>query len=300
MFELPQSQIKSDTFAMMNFLDVEWRNDTKLDQMQAWLVPDKTMTKAEQQSIQWTANLHISLKNWIKAWYYQEYYFQRWRWYIENFDDSMKKFMLLSSDFEWSWVSLRKDEFLTKQVPYIMVWSKDDINAINEQQKNYLNVLYPIITADPLTPEVSKNIFKRLVYKINWLQSNIINWICPYSPSERKAKTYVEEINMDYMPKTLLSNPWADFFTYWLYIQKAEDSELKAKILWVLNKILMDQWMEPQQQQMTQGMQPSGWNTQMANSAASQMISQNAAQSATPEPISRWSIAEPEWQKAVA
>jgi len=47
-------------------------------------VPDKTMTKAEQQAVQGNANNLISLQNSIKARYYQEYYFQRWRGYLEN------------------------------------------------------------------------------------------------------------------------------------------------------------------------------------------------------------------------
>jgi hypothetical protein len=56
-----------------------------------------------------------------------------------------------------------------------MIGTTDDINAINEKQKQYLNLLYPQIVADQTTPEVSKNIFKRLVHKVNGLQSNIIN-----------------------------------------------------------------------------------------------------------------------------
>jgi hypothetical protein len=79
MFELPQSQIKSDTFAMMDRIDAEANKDVKIDSLQAGLVPDKSMTKAEAQQIQANANLMVSLKNGIKSWYYQEFYFQRWR-----------------------------------------------------------------------------------------------------------------------------------------------------------------------------------------------------------------------------
>jgi hypothetical protein len=48
-----------------------------------------------------------------------------------------------------------------------MIGSNDDINAINEQQKNYLNVLYPQISADLEMPDVCKRIFKRLVHRVN-------------------------------------------------------------------------------------------------------------------------------------
>jgi len=266
MYELPQSQIRWDTFSMINSIDAEANKDVKIDSLQAGLVPDKSMTKAEAQQIQANANLMVSLRNGIKSWYYQEFYFQRWRWYLENFKDWKKKFALLSSDFEWKGVEFQKDEFLTKQIPYIMIGTTDDINAVNEKQKQYLNLLYPQITADQTTPEVSKNIFKRLVHKVNGLQSNIINGIVPYSPSERQSKQYVEMVNMDYMPKTIFDNPNLDFFTLRLYMQKAEDGEIKDKILNVLNQMLIDQWLEGKQQQMTEN--------SMANSAANMQMSQ--------------------------
>jgi len=277
MYELPQSQIRWDTFSMINSIDAEANKDVKIDSLQAGLVPDKSMTKAEAQQIQANANLMVSLRNGIKSWYYQEFYFQRWRWYLENFKDWKKKFALLSSDFEWKGVEFQKDEFLTKQIPYIMIGTTDDINAVNEKQKQYLNLLYPQITADQTTPEVSKNIFKRLVHKVNGLQSNIINGIVPYSPSERQSKQYVEMVNMDYMPKTIFDNPNLDFFTLRLYMQKAEDGGIKDKILNVLNQMLIDQWLEGKQQQMT--------DNSMANSAANISMAQNANQSQ--EPINR-------------
>jgi len=79
MYELPQSQIKSDTFTMMDRIDSEANKDSKIDALQSGLVPDKTMTKAEAQQIQGNANNMVSLKNGIKAWFYHELYFQRWR-----------------------------------------------------------------------------------------------------------------------------------------------------------------------------------------------------------------------------
>ena len=62
--------------------------------------------------------------------------FQRWRWYLENFKDGEEKRVLLNADFEWTGASLSKDQFITKQMPYIMVGATEDINAINEKDKN--------------------------------------------------------------------------------------------------------------------------------------------------------------------
>jgi hypothetical protein len=101
MFELPQSQIKTDVFSMINAIDSEANKDVKIDALQAGLVPDKSMTKAEAQQIQGNANNMISLKNGIKSWFYQEFYYQRWRGYLENFTEGKKKFALLNVDFMW-------------------------------------------------------------------------------------------------------------------------------------------------------------------------------------------------------
>lgn len=268
MFELPQSQIKSDTFTMMDRIDSESNKDSKVDALQSWLVPDKSMTKAEAQQIQSNANNMVSLKNWIKAWFYHELYFQRWRWYMENFEDGQKKFALLSADFEWKWISLTKDQFLTKQMPYIMIWSNEDIMAVNEKQKQYINMLYPQIVADPETPSICKKIFKRLAHRINGLQANVVNSFLQYDPSERKAIEYVWMLNMGYMPKTIFDDTNIDLYTLRIYIQKAEDSEDKDKILSVLNKALLQLWLN--------GTVPQGQpqDNSMSNSAANMQMSQ--------------------------
>jgi hypothetical protein len=61
MAELPTSNIKQDVMTMSNILEREATMDTKQDQMQMGIVPDKTMTKAEQQSVQSNANMLSSL-----------------------------------------------------------------------------------------------------------------------------------------------------------------------------------------------------------------------------------------------
>ena len=49
-------------------------------------------------------------------------------------------------------------------MPYIMVGATEDINAINEQQKQTLTTLYPIVTNDPDIKPINKTIFKRLFH----------------------------------------------------------------------------------------------------------------------------------------
>lgn len=84
-------------------------------------MPDKSMTKAEAQQLQANANMQLSVKNTIKQRFYKDYYFQRWRGYLENFKDGEEKRVLLNADFERTGQTLSKDQFVTKQMPYIMV-----------------------------------------------------------------------------------------------------------------------------------------------------------------------------------
>ena len=87
MYELPQSQIKTDVWNMMSCLETEAKYDSKIDSLQQGLMPDKSMTKAEAQQIQANANMQLSVKSTIKQRFYRDYYFQRWRGYLENFKD---------------------------------------------------------------------------------------------------------------------------------------------------------------------------------------------------------------------
>jgi len=75
--------------------------------------------------------------------------------------------VLLNTDFEWTGQTLEKDQFITKQMPYIMVGASEDISAMNEKQKNTLMTLYPLIVNDPEIKPVNKAIFKRLYLRAN-------------------------------------------------------------------------------------------------------------------------------------
>ena len=264
MYELPQSQIKTDVWNMMSWLETEAKYDSKIDSLQQGLMPDKSMTKAEAQQIQANANMQLSVKNTIKQRFYRDYYFQRWRWYLENFKDWEEKWVLLNADFEWTGQTLSKDQFITKQMPYIMVGATEDINALNEKDKNTLMMLYPIITNDPEIKPVNKAIFKRLYLRATGLKPNTVNSIFAYTPEERIAKSYVDMVNLGVKPTSLFKRTDLDFYTVWLYMQKADDGDLKDEILEKLNWLLLELWETPT---------ISMWN-EMANSAANMMMAQ--------------------------
>ena len=269
MSEIPTATIKQDTMTMNTILEREAVMDTKQDQMQMWVVPDKTMTKAEQQSVQGNANMlsALNMKTYLRGEY--DFRFLRWRTYQEYFSISDEKFLLMNQDFEWKSIGIKKDMFITKNNPFIITWSKSDIEAMNEKQKNYWNATLPIIMNDPEIPKISKLIAKRFTAKLNGMPQNSINQIYSLTPEERDAKGMVEYyINDDEMPLGMFENPNADYLTYWIYIQKANDNKTKEKVLSVLEKYLMQKWQDM-------------WVTQMneqANSASNIMQSQLAQQ----------------------
>lgn len=108
-------------------------------------------------------------------------------------------------------------------MPYIMVGASEDISAMNEQQKNTLMMLYPIITQDPDIKPVNKAIFKRLYLRATGLKPNTVNSIFAYTPEERVAKSYVDMVNLGVKPTSLFKRTDIDFYTVRLYMQKAED-----------------------------------------------------------------------------
>jgi len=80
---------------------------------------------------------------------------------------SDEKFILMSQDFEWKSIGIKKDSFKTKNNPFIITGSKSDIEAITEKQKQYRQATLPIIINDPDIPKISKLIAKRFTAKLS-------------------------------------------------------------------------------------------------------------------------------------
>lgn len=269
MREIPQPTIKQDVMTMNSIIEREATLDTKQDQMQMWIVPDKTMTKAEQQSVQSNANMLSSLNIKTYLWGEYDFAFLRWRTYQQYFSKSDEKFVLMAQDFEWKVQPIKRDGFKTKNNPFIITGSKSDIEALNEKQKLYWRMALPIIMNDPEIPQISKLIAKRFSAKLEWMPSNVINQIYALTADERRSKSYVEYyVNDNEMPKWLFNNPNFDYFTLWIYMQKAEDTDVKEQILRVLERYLIDQWTGWQIQQMNE----------QANTASNILMSQWASQ----------------------
>lgn len=286
MQELPVSTVKQDVWNMTQLIDSEAAKDTRLDRMQMGLVPDKTMTKAEQQSIQGNANLFIGLDLKTFLWWAYDFAFLRWRTYQEYFSKSDEKFILMEQDFEKRSISITKDKFKTKQNPFIRVWARSDIEALTEKQKQFRQMMLPVIINDPEIPAYSKLLAKRFSAKINGMPQNIVNQIYGLLPSERKAKQIVDfYLNDNEIPKNLFKDPNLDYNILWVYCQKAEKTEATEKVMRVLEQYLIDHW---GQQQMQMPQWPEQWaGNEQAASANNIMMSQAAGEQKGDNIISR-------------
>jgi len=72
------------------------------------------------------------------------------------------------------------------------------------------------------------------------MPQNMINSVYFLTPTERKARQYVEYfINKNIVPKSLFTSINDDYQTYWIYFQKADDTEAKTKVLNILEQYLL-------------------------------------------------------------
>lgn len=272
-FELPRSQIKADSLNMMTMLDNESALDVNLDNQQQGILTDRNVTATESQIVQANANIIWLLNNKINSRWDKAFWFQRWKGYQENFASADKKLLVIKSNFEYKSLALTKDEFLSKQVPFITVWTKADVEGQRQKEVMYRDKAIAMILQDTETPPASKNFAKRMRYRANWKTPNEINVLCPLTQYERKAYNYVSMVNMDVVPESIFNSPTDALRTYRVYIQKANETPAKAKVLETLQQAL---------ENVPMGGQVNEAFSEMANSSNNIAMSQ-AIQSKQPQ-----------------
>ena len=262
--ELPQTNIKTDTLSMFNFLESEANKATWVDQLQRGIVPDKTMTKAEAQQIQWNANLLSIRSEQVDARWLKEFWYLRWRSYNEFFSKGDKKSIILDTDFETDTEIFKKDEFEYSEMPYIKIGTINDLNAIDEKRKQFLSLYLPQVLQDPTKAQVTKDLMEREYLRLQGYSPNQINQFIPLSKVERyMIDDYIPMINFNVVPKMMIENVIEDIFTAYVYVQKAQPTDAKTIMLETLKSILKQP--TPQEQQ---------WWWAMSNSAANIQMSQ--------------------------
>ena len=229
--EIPRSQIKWDSFNMIQALDNEARLNTNIDMQQMGINSNGDTTATEAQILQANNNVIGLLNNKINSVWDKHFRFERWRSYQEFFSSKDKKNLTVNSNFEFKSLAITKDDFPTTQIPFVVVGTIGEIDGKKQQERQFRDKSLSLLLQDPNTPEVSKLIAKRMWMRCNRKTPNEINVLCPLLPAEKKAYEYMGMVNLNVVPKSIFNNPPEMFQTFWIYIQKAEGTAAKDTVL---------------------------------------------------------------------
>lgn len=95
-----------------------------------------------------------------------------------------------------------------------------------------------MLLQDPTMPDVSKSIAKRMLLRCNGKTPNEVNVLVPLTQFERKAMDYLSMVNINVVPKSIFNNPPESLRTFWVYLQKADNTSSKDVILGALQQAL--------------------------------------------------------------
>ena len=273
--EIPRSQIKADAMNMMTAIDNEARFDVSLDSQQQGILANRDVTATESQITQANANIIGLLNNKINSRWDKMFWFERWKGYQENFASADKKLLTINSNFEYKSMSLTKDDFFTRQIPFITVGTRADVDGQRQKDILFWDKTLAMYLQDPTVPDVSKNIAKRMRLRANGKTPNEINVLCPLSQYERKAYNYLNMVNMEIMPKSLLDNPTEAYPTFWVYLQKAENNTTKDKVLTALQSAM---------ENMPMGNPATAWAFAQMATSTNNITQSQAIQAPQPKP----------------
>ena len=238
--EIPRSQIKADSINMIQALDNEAMLDTNIDTLQQGIVSGWRTTATESQIAQANSNIIGLLNNKINAWWDKRFWFEWWKGYQENFSSVDKKSVVLVSNFEIKSFELGKDDFFTKQIPHIILWTKADLQSKNEKEQIFRDKYLWMVLNNPSVPDVSKRIAQRMCFRCNWKTPNEINVLVPLENDETVALGFVEMVNMWEVPRSIFSYPKEYLRTFWVYLQKAENNKAKDVVLQALRRAMIN------------------------------------------------------------
>ena len=288
--ELPRSQIKADSINMITALENEAMHDTNIDSLQQGIVSGGRTTATESQIAQANSNIIGLLNNKINAWGDKRFWFERWKGYQENFSEVDEKSVVIVSNFEIKSFPIKKDDFFTKQMPHIILWTKADLQSKNEKEQIFWDKYLWMVLNNPSTPDVSKRIAQRMCFRCNWKTPNEINVLVPLENDETVAINFVEMLNLNQVPKSMFQYPKEYLRTFWVYFQKAENTKAKDVVLQALRNAMVRL---PLQQQVNPQF------TEMANSSSNIAMSQ-AMQSADKQITSRQDLIPWQWSATAA
>ena len=288
--ELPRSQIKADSINMISALENEAMHDTNIDSLQQGIVSGGRTTATESQIAQANSNIIWLLNNKVNAWGDKRFWFERWKGYQENFSEIDEKNAVIVSNFEIKSLTLKKDDFFTRNIPHIILATKADLQSKNEKEQIFWDKYLWMMLNNPSTPDVSKRIAQRMCYRCNGKTPNEINVLVPLENDETVALQFVDMLNLNVVPQSMFKYPREYLRTFWVYFQKAENTKAKDVVLQALRNAMVNMPLQ-------QAQNPAF--TEMANSSSNIAMSQ-AMQSADKNIVSRQDLIPWQWSATAA
>lgn len=282
--QMPQEWLNQSTMSGMQLVDREAVYNTGLDNQQLGIRGDKSITATESQTIQSNSNLQMIKLNRVDMWGEKDFWKEWYKGYVANFSKGKDKMIVLKGDYEWDPSSyFKRDEFVLENDPYIKLVNKGDSDAFNEKQKQMLQVQVPLIMQNPDIPKAGKLMAQRLMYKANGFTANQINQLLPETHYETTAKNAIKMINAEVKPKALFKwlNPQTAkeaLTTYYIYIQQANDNDIKRQVLGAIKRALTNLWFSLDAMQSQQMNKMMNSNATMALNKSMQKWPQDGTQ----------------------
>ena len=79
-----------------------------------------------------------------------------------------------------------------------------------------------------------------MLLRCNGKTPNEINVLCPLTNAERKAMDIISIVNLNKIPQSMFDNPPEYLPTFWIYVQKADNTKAKDAVLSALQEALVN------------------------------------------------------------
>lgn len=269
-------QSSPSTLNLASILDMEAQSQSWQTSQNRWLPfwPETTLWQAKIQQV--NSNLLFSLDSECISRGEVNFWKNIWlRWLKEFLPQNEKKYARIWNGIASNEAMITGKDLLEHNDPDIVVESKKSAQEKNKQKLDYMMAREAVIMQNPAIPAVSKLFYQRDMEKYRWIPREEIYLKFPRTSDENRAIRYIKQINAWVMPEALFYS-WMDLWTYYIYLQKCTNNDIKKKVLATIEEMMMKEWLNKAQ---APAWGEWGWFEQLSNSMSSQLTSNIAQQS---------------------
>jgi hypothetical protein len=268
-------QADQSTINLANILDQEAQISTWWTSQQRGMPfwPNISATEAKMQQV--NSNIIFRIDSEVIGWWETGFWRDMWlRWLKEFLPANQKKFARIGNGLVSTDVEITKQDMDEHWEPDIIVQSKKAVRDSYKRKLDFMLAREAIVMQNPQVPAISKLFYQREIEKLMGTPREEIYLKYPRTPDEDRAMGYVAMINANVKPEALFYEGM-DLYTYYIYLQKAKNNDLKAQILNKIKELMQESWLSAPEQ--PAGEMENAW--QLANSMSNQMISNLVQQS---------------------